>query len=92
VADRQRCHCGAFPVTQDGYCPTHKHQSATMPRPTLVEELGHCKSEKHWLNEELLRVNAELKVHRLRAQHLEKLLMRVKLGDIKVEDIGSWMS
>jgi hypothetical protein len=91
VADRNRCHCGAIPVTIDGFCPTHKHQSSTVNRDTLADELGRCKNARHMLNEDLIRANAELKVHKIRAQHLEKLLMRVKLGDIKIEEIDRWM-
>ena len=87
MADRNRCHCGGLPVTIDGFCADHKHQTGVKARHDLEQALSDCKNARHWLNEQLLIMTAEAKVQRLRVQYLEKMIMLVRLGDADIRDI-----
>ena len=91
MAERERCHCGDMPVTVDGYCSKHKHLANPSPRVRSCEEkLAEAKQARHWLNEDLLKAHGELRELKSRVQHLEALLMRVQIGDIKPQEINRW--
>ena len=87
MTDRHRCHCGEMPVTADGYCRQH---APKRPAPTLEEQLAECKRARHWLNEDLIKSVDQVLTLKSRVQHLEALLMRVQIGDIKPEEINRW--
>lgn len=89
MADFDRCFCGAQSLTISGFCPAHKdretYRAPELDTDTKVKQLQSRLSQTEIL---LREVRDELKTQKIRAMELNKILVLVDMGDIKVEEIG----
>ena len=88
MADFDRCFCGAQSLTISGFCSEHKdRETYRAPEVDTDTKIKQLQSRLSYAERQLRETREELKTQEIRARELNKILVLVDMGDIKIEEI-----